>query len=118
MAKKDFDEYFLQQQKAYYNAVKAIEDYGQMAANNMISTEQMKQAESVLSPIIEAYKMLSFIKGILDKPARNQKAKKYIKQNKKTLNSKYNNENIEKQNIEILNQFREEYIHDERNTNS
>lgn len=118
MAKKDFDEYFLQQQKAYYSTVKALEEYGALAANNMISTEQMKQAQQVLSPTIEAYKMLAFIKGILDKPARNQKAKKYIKQNQKILNSPYNKENMAKQNTELLNQFREEYIHDERNTNS
>ena len=118
MAKKDFDEYFLQQQKAYYNAVKILEEYGALAANNMMTTEQMKQAQSVLSPTIEAYKMLVFIKGILDKPARNKKAKIYTKQNQKILNSPYNNQNMAKQNTELLNRFREEYIHDERNTNS
>lgn len=118
MAKKDFDKYFNQQRQAYYQTISALEEYSKLAADNMISTEQMQRAQSVLSPTVEAYKMLVYIKSILDRPVKKSKAKKYDKQNKKTLDTKYNFENIEKQNKELLSQFREEYIHDERNTNS
>ena len=113
MAKKDFDEYFLQQQKAYHNAINAIEEYSKLCAEKMISQEQLNQAKSVLSPTIEAYRMLTTIKSLLDRPNRSQKAKKYDKNIKE---NQYSKNNIAKQNTELLEQFREEYIHNERNT--
>lgn len=116
MAKKDFDKYFNEQRQAYYQTVKALEEYGKLAADNMISTEQMKQAQSVLAPTVEAYKMLVYIKSILDRPVRNKKAKKYDNQNKKALNSAYNAENMATTTKELLKTFTEEYLHDERNT--
>lgn len=113
MAKKDFDEYFLQQQKAYYTAINAIEEYGKMFADKMISQEQLNQAKMVLSPTIETYRMLTTIKSLLDRPNRSKKAKKYDKNIKE---NQYSKNNIAKQNTELLNQFKEEYLHDERNT--
>ena len=113
MAKKDFDEYFLQQQIAYHNAINAIEEYSKMFADKMISQEQLNQAKMVLSPTIEAYKMLTTIKSLLDRPNRSKKAKKYDKNIKE---NQYSKKNIAKQNQELLTQFKEEYLHDERNT--
>lgn len=116
MAKKDFDKYFNEQRAAYYNAIKVLEEYGTMAADKMISTDDMKQAEQILAPTIETYKMLVYIKSILDRPNRKEKVKKYNIKNKKQLDNQYNSENIKNKNKELLSQFKEEYLHDERNT--
>lgn len=85
--KKDFDEYYNQICKQYNELQMVLKDLSKEVDEGIIEPERIDQLKVTISPIENSYKILSYIKYLLDKPCKSKKNKieKYKHRNKKLL---------------------------------
>ena len=87
MARKDFDEYYNKISSQLFELDKVFKELAAEADAGMVEPERLEQVKITIEPIKTSYHTLSYIKYLLDKPARKSKHERYDKQNKKVLNS-------------------------------
>lgn len=104
MAKKHFDEYYRSIYSQYVGLKKTLDDLSQDALNNMIEPERLEQLKRTIQPVKSSYDMLTYVKYLLDMPARKQKRAKYDRQNKKVIDrtTPYTADNLRKTNSEYI----------------
>ena len=85
MARKHFNIYYDQICEQYEGLKQALEDMSKEAAEGMIEPERVEQLKQTIAPIHDSYKTLTYIKYLLDKPARTRKEARYNSAMKKTL---------------------------------
>lgn len=94
MARRDFDNYYKQICKQFHELNKAFNELAKDVSEGMVEPERHKQLEKTIEPIRASYQTLSYIKYLLDKPAKKSKHAAYDKQNIKLLTvSKGNQQN-------------------------
>ena len=85
MARKHFDEYY----NKIYAQVKALnmalEEMSKEVSEGMIEPERLDQLKKTVEPVWNSYQTLSYIKYLLDKPARKSKEGRYVGMNKQLL---------------------------------
>lgn len=87
MARKDFDEYYNKISSQLFELDKVFKELAAEADAGMVEPERLEQVKITIEPIKTSYHTLSYIKYLLDKPAKKSKHERYDKQNKKVLNS-------------------------------
>lgn len=84
MAKKDFDEYFEQVASQYQEMQENLKEIEQ---ENLPSDETIETLKALIEPLKNNYLTLSYVKFLLDKPARKEKTNWYVRNNKRLLES-------------------------------
>lgn len=91
MAVKHVVQYFNQVAQQREDALKTIQEVDEMCANNVLSPERLEEIKNNvqlnIQPILENYMTLSYIMYLLNMPNKKEKQKKYIKQNRKQVES-------------------------------
>lgn len=87
MARKDFDAYYNKIASQLFELDKVFKDLSAEADAGMIEPERLEQVKITIEPIRTSYHTLSYIKYLLDKPARKAKQGRYDRQSKKVLRS-------------------------------
>lgn len=101
----------------YYNTVaeqwvvlKAdLADFEQECREGIIEPEKLEQIKENIQPLLNNYETLSYIMFLLNKPAKKEKEKRYVQQNKKFLKSidpKFTKEGLIEENKNVLNTYR------------
>lgn len=85
MAKKDFEEYFAKITAQYQGLNQVFEDLCKEANDGMVEAGRVEQVKATLKPVMDSYNHLSYVKYLLDKPARKSKSKRYEKANAKRV---------------------------------
>ena len=85
--KKDFDEYYYKIVRQYNELQVALQDMSQQASKGMIEPERVEALKATIAPVVTSFQTLSYIKYLLDKPARKTKHKRYNTSNKLLANS-------------------------------
>lgn len=85
--KKDFDEYYNKIFKQYNELQKSLEEMSEEVSKGMVEPERLTNLKSTLQPVLTSFQTLSYIKYLLDKPARKNKRKRYHTNNKLLYNS-------------------------------
>lgn len=85
MARKHFDDYYNKICGQLFQLQQTFEDLSKEADNNMISPEQLEQVKKTIQPVRDSYTTLTYIKYLLDMPARKSKQARYNRQSKKVL---------------------------------
>lgn len=115
MSKRDFDEYYRQHKEDTDSAMQVIAECTAQAQNNMMSDQDVQRMVQTMSPIIEAQKMLDHIAYLLNKPARHTKYAWYDRQHASAKNNQFCRNTNHKENEELINNFKRDFNHDERN---
>lgn len=105
MAKKDFEDYYKKVYSQFYSLQQVFDDLTEEIAKGMVEPERKEQLEKTIEPIKNSFQTLSYIKYLLDKPARKHKEPRYKRANKKLLElsqGKHAND-ILKNNQDIIN---------------
>lgn len=91
MSVKHVVQYFNQVAQQREDALKTIQEVDEMCANNVLSPERLEEIKNNvqlnIQPILENYMTLSYIMYLLNMPNKKEKQKKYIKQNRKQVES-------------------------------
>jgi hypothetical protein len=87
VARKDFDDYYNKIASQLFELDRVFKDLSEEVSTGMVEPERIEQLKITIEPIRTSYHTLSYIKYLLDKPARKSKHKRYDSQNKKILNS-------------------------------
>ena len=91
MSVKHIVQYFNQVAQQREDALKTIQEVDEMCANNVLSPERLEEIKNNvqlnIQPILENYMTLSYIMYLLNMPNKKEKQKKYIKQNRKQVES-------------------------------
>lgn len=77
MAKRDFDEYYNKIFKQYNELQVTLEDMSKEVSNGMIEPERLEALKNTVAPVATSFQTLSYIKYLLDIPARKIKRKRY-----------------------------------------
>lgn len=85
MARRDFDAYYNKIASQLFELDKVFKDLSQEADAGMVEPERLEQVKKTIEPIKNSYQTLSYIKYLLDMPAKRQKQPRYKRQNKKLL---------------------------------
>ena len=83
--KKDFDVYYKQICNQYFELQEVMKDLSNDFEKGMVDPEQIKQLKKTIQPVENNYRTLSYIKYLLDKPAKKSKQCRYKKSNRKLL---------------------------------
>lgn len=83
--KKDFDIYYSKVCKQLLALEDTFNDLAKEVSNGMVEPERQTQMENTIQPIRDSYQTLSYIKYLLDKPAKSKKHSRYKSMNKKLL---------------------------------
>jgi hypothetical protein len=104
MARKDFDAYYNKIASQLFELDKVFKDLAAEADAGMVEPERLEQVKVTIEPIKTSYQTLSYIKYLLDKPARKSKHSRYDNQSRKLLNSTrgYHSKDYINRNSEIL----------------
>lgn len=104
MSKKHFDEYYKSICSQFNRLQDSLEELSEEVSKKIVEPERLEQLQKTIQPIKSSYDMLTYVKYLLDMPARSSKSKRYMKQNKKVLNrvEKYSAENIANSNKDKL----------------
>lgn len=104
MARKDFDEYYNKISSQLFELDKVFKDLSAEADAGMVEPERIEQLKITIEPIKTSYHTLSYIKYLLDKPARKSKHARYDSQSKKVLKSSkgYQRDDYVNRNTQIL----------------
>ena len=104
MAKRDFEEYYNKIASQLFELDKVFKDMEQEVNAGMVEPERIEQLKITIEPIRTSYHTLSYIKYLLDKPARKSKHGRYNNSKKKVLNSSkgYHSSDYINRNDEIL----------------
>ena len=104
MSKKDFDRYYLEIKNQYLEMLSNMEEFSKTASDEMISSDIIENMKALVEPIKQNYMTLSYVSFLLDKPKRTHKIDKYVKMNKKKLNTSNGRtqEDVINQNKELL----------------
>lgn len=91
MSVKHIVQYFNQVAQQREDALKTIQEVDEMCANNVLSPERLEEIKNNvqlnIQPILENYMTLSYIMYLLNMPNKKEKQKKYVKQNRKQVES-------------------------------
>lgn len=87
MAKKDFDAYYNKIASQLFELDKVFKDMEQEVNSGMVEPERIEQLKLTIEPIRTSYHTLSYVKYLLDRPARKSKHSRYDRSKKKVLNS-------------------------------
>ena len=109
MSKKDFDDYYNKICGQFFALNDVFNELSEEVSTGMVEPERLKQLELTIKPIKESYQTLSYIKYLLDKPTRKNKASKYKKMNKKFLEAskEHSSEEVIDRNKQILNTLKQ-----------
>lgn len=83
--KRDFDEYYNKICEQYFQLQEVLKDISNDISNNIVDPNRIEQVKQTILPVENSYRTLSYIKYLLDKPARKSKLKRYNKKSKKLL---------------------------------
>lgn len=92
MALKHIMEYYNQVCDDYREAIDTIKDFEKEVQQGIVEPERIDLLKQNLQPLLTNYEQISYIIFLLNKPAKKEKEKKYLNQNKKVL-SKIKKEN-------------------------
>jgi hypothetical protein len=87
LAKRDFDEYYNKISSQLFELDKVFKDMEHEVDTGMVEPERIEQLKLTIEPIRVSYHTLSYIKYLLDKPARRGKQGRYDGSKKKVLAS-------------------------------
>ena len=87
MAKKDVVEYFNQVADQYQEMLDNIKEIEQDVNTTLTDPELVERLKKAAEPVKNNFMTLSYIMFLLNKPQRKEKEKKYVKMNKKLLQS-------------------------------
>lgn len=87
MARRDFDSYYNKIASQLFELDKVFKELAAEADAGMVEPERLEQVKKTIEPIKNSYQTLSYIKYLLDMPARRSKRSRFAKQNKKLLNA-------------------------------
>ena len=109
MARKDFDDYYNKISSQLFELDKVFKDLEMEVSSGMVEPERIEQLKITIEPIRNSYHTLSYIKYLLDKPARKSKHGRYDGQNKRLLKNSvgYHRSDIVGRNDRILKELRE-----------
>ena len=109
MAKRDFDDYYNKVYAQFHSLQQAFDEMSKEVNSGMVEPERLKQLELTITPIKDSYHTLSYIKYLLDKPAKKQKLPRYKQMNKKLLDvcKGYKDTDVLKRNSDILNSLKQ-----------
>lgn len=85
MARKHFDDYYNAICKQYFELNEVMKDLSEDVDKGMRTPEAVEQLKATILPVQNNYKTLSYIKYLLDKPARESKVKRFNKQSRNLL---------------------------------
>lgn len=85
MSKKDFDKEFEQIEAQYFSMIESLRVMQAELQNELVSPEMYENMQKMAEPLIDNYRKWNYIKFILNKPTRKQKAGRYKNQNKKLM---------------------------------
>lgn len=105
MSKKDFDEYYKQLTDQYLDIIEQLNSFEKRVEENMVEPERLDILKETFQPIIDNYKMISWVAFLLNKPTKEKKAKKYEKMTKKKysqIETKFSKEGLLSQGEQIL----------------
>lgn len=101
--KRDFDRYYNQVYLQYKELQDNLKELSKELDKGMVTPEQVQQLKSTLSPVVTNYQTLSYIKYLLDLPAKKSKKNRFKKQsNLLNISKDCNGDNLLKQNKLIL----------------
>lgn len=103
MAKRDFDEYYNKIFKQYNDLQVTLEDMSKQASEGMIEPERLEALKNTVTPVLNTFQTLSYIKYLLDKPTR--KGKRYNNMLLKR-SGKFTGDNILNNNKDIINNLK------------
>lgn len=87
MARRDFDAYYNKIASQLFELDKVFKELAAEADAGMVEPERLEQVKKTIEPIKNSYQTLSYIKYLLDMPARKTKISRFARQNKKLLNA-------------------------------
>ena len=88
MARRDFDEYYRKIASQLFELDKVFKDLSAEADAGIVEPERIEQLKITIEPIRTSYHTLSYIKYLLDMPARKSKRARYNCQNKRCFDRK------------------------------
>ena len=87
MARRDFDAYYNKIASQLFELDRVFKELAAEADAGMVEPERLEQVKKTIEPIKNSYQTLSYIKYLLDMPARKTKRSRFARQNKKLLNA-------------------------------
>jgi hypothetical protein len=104
MARKHFDDYYNKICSQLFQLQQTFDDLSKEADNNMISPEQLEQVKKTIQPVRDSYTTLTYIKYLLDMPARKSKQARYDQRSRKVLSKTagYHKEDVIARNDKII----------------
>lgn len=103
MAKHDFDDYYNKIFKQYNDLQVTLEDISKQVSEGMVEPERLEALKNTVTPVLNTFQTLSYIKYLLDKP--NRKGKRYNNMLLKR-SGKFNGDNIINNNKDIINNLK------------
>lgn len=110
MAKKDFDKYYYQVQKAYLEMSQILTKMLKQLEQGELDEDRIENFKQAMVPVSNNYGFITQVKVLLDGPSRKKKQEKWKKQQSKFIKStdpKFSPENIVKENEESLQKLRD-----------
>ena len=111
MGLKHVKEYYLQCQEQYFEMLADAKDFDEALKNGQVLQSQFDQAQELLNVVKENYERLSYIMFLFNKPNRNKKEGKFLKENALIAehfnNSNNNAEAVKLENRNVLDKFKE-----------
>ena len=80
MSVRHVKEYYEQVAEQYQDMLNEIKDFEDLAMREMFDPDRLEQIKESIQPMLRNYETLSYIMYLLNKPNRDNKAKKYEKQ--------------------------------------
>ena len=102
MAKKDFDRYFEQVCADYHSMVTELEELEGAYAANMVDSTVYDNLKEMIAPLKNNWMTLSYVKYLLDMPAKKQKRANYAKMKKKLLAQSKTQNAVAKENLDTI----------------
>lgn len=107
MSKKDFDREYNVIENQYLEMLKNLKDMEKEFADGLVSPDMLNQMKQVMEPLLVNYRMWSYVKFLLNKPAKKQKEEKYKNQNKKLMSQMKTFNEMKEENNQVLNALKE-----------
>lgn len=85
MARKHFDDYYNKVYKQYTELQVALADMSAEVDAGMMPPERVEQLKQTILPVKNSFESLSYIRYLLDKPARKSKHAQYDRRSHKVL---------------------------------
>ncbi|WP_300924609.1 hypothetical protein [uncultured Clostridium sp.] len=85
MSVRHIKNYYEQVSSQYKEMLAELKDFEQLAEDKMFPPERLEQIKQTITPLKDNYERWSYMMFLLNQPNRNQKVKKYQKQNEKLL---------------------------------